>query len=251
MNNTENTQINDSVREPSCYEQKQKIFEYIEIEHNLHLASEWDFEYYSWIENSCNDNFWDRLATSKYGKFKVEIFVLKENRKQKLVTHKITKILNTYGRQGYEVVGVRNTIDKTRGEIYKDGSYRRHYFYQQTIYTLKKESSIGFESYQELLNQEHTLLDKLEEEPKTKLEATQHKAVEEDEDPASQILIEELQLSVRAYNCLKRAQVNSVSDLLDYTKEDLLEIKNMGQKAADEIVEVLYERLGITLSSNS
>jgi DNA-directed RNA polymerase subunit alpha len=69
----------------------------------------------------------------------------------------------------------------------------------------------------------------------------------DDEDPTSQIPIEELQLSVRAYNCLKRAQINSVSDLLDYTQEDLLEIKNFGQKSAEEVVEALQDRLGITL----
>jgi DNA-directed RNA polymerase subunit alpha len=69
----------------------------------------------------------------------------------------------------------------------------------------------------------------------------------EDVDPANQIPIEELQLSVRAYNCLKRAQINSVADLLDYTQEDLLEIKNFGQKSAEEVVEALQQRLGITL----
>jgi len=68
-----------------------------------------------------------------------------------------------------------------------------------------------------------------------------------DDDPTSQIPIEELQLSVRAYNCLKRAQVNSVADLLDYTQEDLLEIKNFGQKSAEEVIEALQVRLGITL----
>jgi len=69
----------------------------------------------------------------------------------------------------------------------------------------------------------------------------------DDEDPANQIPIEELQLSVRAYNCLKRAQINSVADLLDYSQEDLLEIKNFGQKSAEEVVEALQQRLGITL----
>jgi DNA-directed RNA polymerase subunit alpha len=68
------------------------------------------------------------------------------------------------------------------------------------------------------------------------------------DDPTAQIPIEELQLSVRAYNCLKRAQVNSVADLLDYTQEDLLEIKNFGQKSAEEVVEALQRRLGITLA---
>ncbi|MEB3360428.1 MAG: DNA-directed RNA polymerase subunit alpha [Synechococcales bacterium] len=68
-----------------------------------------------------------------------------------------------------------------------------------------------------------------------------------EENPESQIPIEELQLSVRAYNCLKRAQINSVADLLDYTQEDLLEIKNFGAKSAEEVIEALQERLGITL----
>lgn len=67
------------------------------------------------------------------------------------------------------------------------------------------------------------------------------------DDPTSQIPIEELQLSVRAYNCLKRAQINSVADLLDYSQEDLLEIKNFGQKSAEEVIDALKDRLGITL----
>jgi len=63
----------------------------------------------------------------------------------------------------------------------------------------------------------------------------------------SQILIEELQLSVRAYNCLKRAQIHSVADLLDYSQEELLEIKNFGQKSAEEVIKALQKRLGINL----
>nr|YP_009546664.1 DNA-directed RNA polymerase alpha subunit [Gelidium kathyanniae]YP_009564956.1 DNA-directed RNA polymerase alpha subunit [Gelidium coulteri]YP_009565356.1 DNA-directed RNA polymerase alpha subunit [Gelidium sinicola]AYO28012.1 DNA-directed RNA polymerase alpha subunit [Gelidium kathyanniae]QBA96307.1 DNA-directed RNA polymerase alpha subunit [Gelidium coulteri]QBA96707.1 DNA-directed RNA polymerase alpha subunit [Gelidium sinicola] len=59
--------------------------------------------------------------------------------------------------------------------------------------------------------------------------------------------IEELQLSVRAYNCLKRAHIHSISDLLDYSQEELLEIKNFGQKSADEVIEALHDKLGISL----
>nr|YP_010336177.1 RNA polymerase alpha subunit [Chroodactylon ornatum]UNJ14583.1 RNA polymerase alpha subunit [Chroodactylon ornatum] len=61
------------------------------------------------------------------------------------------------------------------------------------------------------------------------------------------VSIEELQLSVRAYNCLKRAQIHSISDLLDYSYTTLLEIKNFGQKSADELVEALEKRYGISL----
>lgn len=78
------------------------------------------------------------------------------------------------------------------------------------------------------------------------LEATQSD-YQDEAPPESQIPIEELQLSVRAYNCLKRAQINTVADLLDYSQEDLLEIKNFGQKSAEEVIEALQKRLGITL----
>jgi DNA-directed RNA polymerase subunit alpha len=66
-------------------------------------------------------------------------------------------------------------------------------------------------------------------------------------DEANQIPIEGLNLSVRAYNCLKRAQINSVADLLEYSQEDLLEIKNFGAKSAEEVIEALQVHLGITL----
>nr|YP_010903729.1 RNA polymerase subunit alpha [Hypnea wynnei]WCH56581.1 RNA polymerase subunit alpha [Hypnea wynnei] len=66
-------------------------------------------------------------------------------------------------------------------------------------------------------------------------------------DKVHEVLIEELQLSVRAYNCLKRAQIHSISDLLDYSQEELLEIKNFGQKSAEEVIEALKEKLDIYL----
>jgi DNA-directed RNA polymerase subunit alpha len=69
-----------------------------------------------------------------------------------------------------------------------------------------------------------------------------------EEDPSSQIPIEELNLSVRAYNCLKRAQINTVADLLEYSQEELLQIKNFGQKSAEEVIDALQQRLGITLA---
>jgi DNA-directed RNA polymerase subunit alpha len=49
------------------------------------------------------------------------------------------------------------------------------------------------------------------------------------------IFIEELELSVRAYNCLKRANVHTLADLLQYSAEDLLEFKNFGQKSAYDV----------------
>ena len=53
------------------------------------------------------------------------------------------------------------------------------------------------------------------------------------------ITIDELELSVRAYNCLKRASINSMSELLKKSEHDLLNIKNFGKKSSDEVIERL------------
>ena len=66
-------------------------------------------------------------------------------------------------------------------------------------------------------------------------------------DPHTNIAIEELQLSVRAYNCLKRAQINTIADLLEYSPEKLQELKNFGRKSADELFITLKNKLGIIL----
>ena len=61
------------------------------------------------------------------------------------------------------------------------------------------------------------------------------------------IFIEELNLSARAYNCLKRSNVHTLNDLLQYSQEDLLELKNFGQKSASEVCASLESRFGQTL----
>jgi len=52
-----------------------------------------------------------------------------------------------------------------------------------------------------------------------------------------ELSIEELELSVRAYNCLKRANIFSLNDLLKKTERELMEIKNFGRKSAEEVIE--------------
>ena len=66
-------------------------------------------------------------------------------------------------------------------------------------------------------------------------------------EPYTNIAIEELQLSVRAYNCLKKAQINTVGDLLKYSPEKLQELKNFGRKSADEVFATLKNKFGIIL----
>lgn len=70
-----------------------------------------------------------------------------------------------------------------------------------------------------------------------------------EEGPAPTITIEELELSVRAYNCLKRASINSMAELLKKSEHDLLNIKNFGKKSSDEVVERLHH-FGLDLAPN-
>ncbi|MBV8364303.1 MAG: DNA-directed RNA polymerase subunit alpha, partial [Candidatus Eremiobacteraeota bacterium] len=55
-----------------------------------------------------------------------------------------------------------------------------------------------------------------------------------------------LNLSVRSYNCLKRAGISKVSELLDMTEDEIVEMRNFGKKSLDEIKQVLEER-GLSL----
>ena len=60
--------------------------------------------------------------------------------------------------------------------------------------------------------------------------------------------IEDMDLSVRSYNCLKRAGINTVEDLIKKTEEDMLKVKNLGRKSLDEVIHKL-ESLGLGLKS--
>ena len=63
---------------------------------------------------------------------------------------------------------------------------------------------------------------------------------EKETEEAPTMTIEELELSVRAYNCLKRASINSMAELLKKSEHDLLNIKNFGKKSSDEVIERLH-----------
>ncbi|MCD7740271.1 MAG: DNA-directed RNA polymerase subunit alpha [Candidatus Gastranaerophilales bacterium] len=71
----------------------------------------------------------------------------------------------------------------------------------------------------------------------------------EEEIESPSISIEDLELSVRAYNCLKRASINSLAELLKKSENDLLNIKNFGKKSSDEVIEKLHQ-VGLELQPN-
>lgn len=61
--------------------------------------------------------------------------------------------------------------------------------------------------------------------------------------------IEDLELSIRSYNCLKRASIHTVEDLTKKTEDDLMKVRNLGKKSADEIIKKLDD-LGLSLKKN-
>jgi DNA-directed RNA polymerase subunit alpha len=58
--------------------------------------------------------------------------------------------------------------------------------------------------------------------------------------------IEELDLSVRSFNCLKRAGIDNVEDLINRTEEDMIKVKNLGKKSLEEVIAKLAS-LGLEL----
>jgi|TARA_B110000971_G_scaffold83273_1_gene85343 DNA-directed RNA polymerase subunit alpha len=135
-------------------------------------------------------------------------------------------------------------LDHILFELWTDGSQTPfEALHQAQLIWFRLFSLVWYDNEEELSivdNSQRVVRNYLDENKPTKL-------VQEEPTNTSYIRIEELRLSVRAYNCLKRAQINTLEDLLDYSKGNLLEIKNFGVKSADEVKEALQNRFGILL----
>jgi DNA-directed RNA polymerase subunit alpha len=73
--------------------------------------------------------------------------------------------------------------------------------------------------------------------------------VEKDSDEKEKVLemsIDELELSVRSFNCLKRAGINTVEELTNKTSDDMMKVRNLGRKSLEEVLAKLDE-LGLAL----
>mgnify|MGYP002509642514 CR=1 FL=1 len=66
-------------------------------------------------------------------------------------------------------------------------------------------------------------------------------------DKVLEMTIEELDLSVRSFNCLKRAGINTVQDLISRTEADMMKVRNLGRKSLDEVIQKL-ENMGLSLA---
>ena len=76
--------------------------------------------------------------------------------------------------------------------------------------------------------------------------------VEKTDDEKEKVLemnIDELELTVRSYNCLKRAGINTVEELTHKTTEDMMKVRNLGRKSLEEVLAKLKE-LGLSLKSD-
>lgn len=71
--------------------------------------------------------------------------------------------------------------------------------------------------------------------------------VTNEKDKVLDMNIDELELSVRSYNCLKRAGINTVAELIDRTADDMMKVRNLGRKSLDEVL-IKLDELGLKLN---
>lgn len=129
-------------------------------------------------------------------------------------------------------VGNRTDFDKLTIEIWTDG-------------TIEPEEAVSLGA--KILNEHLNLF----------ISLTDHVSdveimVEKEEDEKEKVLemsIEELDLSVRSYNCLKRAGINTVEELTYKSEDDMMKVRNLGKKSLDEVAKKL-EELGLSLRKN-
>ena len=74
-------------------------------------------------------------------------------------------------------------------------------------------------------------------------------SVTDEKEKVLEMNIDELELSVRSYNCLKRAGINTVEELINKTPEDMMKVRNLGRKSLDEVLAKLKE-LGLSLNDS-
>ena len=129
-------------------------------------------------------------------------------------------------------VGQITDYDKLTLEVWTDG-------------TISAKEAVSLAA--KVLNDHLTLFVELSEDV-----ANTETMVEKDDKSHEKILemtIEELDLSVRSFNCLKRAGINTVEDLISKTEEDMMKVRNLGKKSLEEVINKLHS-LGYELSQD-
>jgi len=134
----------------------------------------------------------------------------------------VDSIFTPVSRVAYQVedtrVGQKADFDKLTFDVWTDGSIRP-----------EEAISLGAKVFTEHLN---IFVELTEEAKHTEI------MVEKEEDQKEKVLemtIEELDLSVRSYNCLKRAGINTVQELSTKSEDDMMKVRNLGRKSLDEV----------------
>ncbi|MEL7649739.1 MAG: DNA-directed RNA polymerase subunit alpha [Sedimentibacter sp.] len=129
-------------------------------------------------------------------------------------------------------VGNRTDFDKLTIEIWTNGTIEPEEAVSLGAKILSEHLNL-FISLTEHINDVEIMIEKEEDEKEKVLEMT----------------IEELDLSVRSYNCLKRAGINTVEELTYKSEDDMMKVRNLGKKSLDEVAKKL-EELGLSLRKN-
>lgn len=145
----------------------------------------------------------------------------------------VDSLFSPIRRVNYQVqntrVGHTTNFDKLTLEVWTDGSLRPDEAVSQGAKILAKHLSLFI-----------NLTEKTDE-----VEFA-HDRQEEDREKLLEMTIEELDLSVRSFNCLKRAGINTVGELVRKSEEEMMKVRNLGKKSLEEVEHKLRE-LGFTL----
>ncbi len=128
-------------------------------------------------------------------------------------------------------VGDRTDYDKLTLEVWTDATISAKDAVSLGARILSDHLTV-FTNLSDNVSTGSTVVEKTSDRPDTKLSMT----------------IDELDLSVRSFNCLKRANINTVADLINKTGEDMMKVRNMGKKSLDEVQKKL-EMMGLSLAS--
>ncbi len=141
------------------------------------------------------------------------------------------------------VIKVNYTVDNTRvGQV---TDYDRLTLEVWTDGSIKPDEAISLGA--KILNEHLNLFIDLSED--TREQEIMIQKQESKEEKVLEMTIEELDLSVRSYNCLKRANINTVEDLINKTEDDMMKVRNLGRKSLEEVLKKL-EALGLKLSTS-
>jgi len=128
-------------------------------------------------------------------------------------------------------VGASSDFDKLTLEVWTDGTI-----------SARDAVSLGAK----ILCDHFTLFTDLSESVGSKPTVVERETAQRDK--VLEMTIEELDLSVRSFNCLKRANINTVEDLISKTEDEMMKVRNLGRKSLEEVIHKL-DMMGLALAS--